>query len=247
MATDRASWLTAGATPCKIYDPFPERPYRMILLGAPGIGKGTQAAMLCERFKTCHLSTGDLFRCALQDTSERSPAMWVALEHMKRGELVPDQTVIDLVRERLHCIRCDYGFLLDGFPRTVQQARALDNMFAELGLVADAVINYELPVETVVERLGGRRTCLSCKATFHLRSLPPKVAGVCDHCGGDLYQREDDRPESIRVRLAAYEQNTAPLKDYYAAVGLLVTISADGTPQQVFDRTLDALWSRSRS
>jgi adenylate kinase len=216
----------------------------MILLGAPGIGKGTQAELLCKRFNTCHLSTGDVFRFAKSCGGELGPAMQAALGYMQRGELVPDQTVIDMVRERVRCLKCDYGFLLDGFPRTVQQAEALDEMCREHGLVLDAVLNYELPVEEVVGRLSGRRTCKGCKTTFHVKTMPPKVEGKCDKCGGELYQREDDRPESIRVRLKAYEESTAPLKDYYAKTGLLITISAAGTPEQVFDSTVTALGTR---
>lgn len=242
--TDRAAWLQGGTAKCNTYAPYPERAYRMILLGAPGIGKGTQAELLCQRFRTCQLSTGDVFRCAKSCATVPSPSMQVALEHMRRGELVPDQTVIDLVRERVGCLRCDYGFLLDGFPRTVHQACELDRMFQENAITLDAVLNYELPVDEVVQRLSGRRTCKGCKTTFHVRTKPPVVEGVCDKCGAELYQREDDRPESIRVRLKAYEDSTSPLKDYYARTGLLITISAAGSPEAVFDATMDALRAR---
>ena len=244
---DRTAWLAGEGATCKTYVPYPERPYRMILLGAPGIGKGTQAELLCERLRTCHLSTGDLFRAAKNRPEEPGPAMKAALGYMQRGELVPDQTVIDMVRERVRCLKCDYGFLLDGFPRTVQQAEALDRMFQEEELVLDAVLNYELPVEEVVERLSGRRTCKGCKTTFHVRTMPPKVEGVCDKCGGELYQREDDRPESIRVRLKAYQESTAPLKDYYAKRGLLITIQAAGTPEQVFEQTIGLLRDKGKA
>ncbi|HOB75581.1 MAG TPA: adenylate kinase [Phycisphaerae bacterium] len=244
---DRTAWLQGGEAACKTYQPYPERAYRMVLLGAPGIGKGTQAELLCKRFRTCHLSTGDVFRAAKSSQGPLGPAMQAALGYMQRGELVPDETVIDMVRERVECLKCDYGFLLDGFPRTVQQAEALDRMFQETGLVLDAVLNYELPVEKVVERLSGRRTCKDCKTTFHVRTMPPKVEGKCDKCGGELYQREDDRPESIRVRLKAYEESTAPLKDYYAKTGLLITIQADGTPEQVFEQTIGALRDRGKA
>lgn len=243
-STDRAAWLNAGNSKCNLYASFPERPYRMILLGAPGIGKGTQAELLCKQFKTCHLSTGDVFRNAKNCGGDLTPGMKAALGYMQRGELVPDETVIDLVRERLHCLKCDYGFLLDGFPRTVHQAEELDRMFEEAGLTLDAVLNYELPVDEVVQRLSGRRTCRGCKTTFHIRSMPPKKEGVCDKCGGELYQREDDRAESIRVRLNAYEESTAPLKNFYAKTGLLVTISAAGSPDEVFEATIGALQNR---
>ena len=136
---------------------------------------------------------------------------------MRRGDLVPDETVLALVAERVGCLRCEGGFLLDGFPRTVAQAEALENLLAGEKLKLDAVLSYELPLEQVVARLSGRRTCPDCKAVFHVEARPPKVAGVCDQCDGKLYQREDDRPESIRVRMEAYERSTAPLADLLPA------------------------------
>jgi adenylate kinase len=247
VPADRTAWLEGGDARCRLYMPYPERPYRMILLGAPGTGKGTQADLLCRRFRTCHLSTDDVFRAARNSSGPLSPATQAALGHMQRGELVPDETVFDMVHERIGCLTCDYGFLLDGFPRTEQQAQSLDRIFQEKGLVLDAVLNYELPVDEVVERLSGRRTCKACKATFHLRTRPPKNEGTCDRCGSELYQREDDRPESIRVRLKAYEESTAPLKDYYARTNLLVTISAAGSPEEIFDRTISLLRDRRKA
>jgi adenylate kinase len=160
---------------------------------------------------------------------------------MKRGELVPDETVLDMVRERKECLRCGGGFLLDGFPRTVKQAEALQLILKEESLALDGVLDYELPTDEVVKRLSGRRTCAGCKAVFHVLTLPPKQEGVCDHCGGQLYQREDDRPESIRVRLEAYARSTSPLTDYYRKLGRLVPISATGSPEEIFGRTLAAL------
>ncbi len=236
--SDRMAWLKGAGAECKKEVPAPERAYRMVLLGAPGVGKGTQAELLCERLKTCHLSTGDVFRAARSMADgELSPAMESALSYMKRGALVPDETVIDMVRERIMCLKCDYGFLLDGFPRTVQQAEALDDILKVHGLELDAVLNYDLPMEQVIARLSGRRTCRGCKTTFHIVSKPPQVEGVCDKCGGELYQREDDQPESIRVRLQAYNDSTAPLVDYYQAKGILKTISAEGSPEEIFERT----------
>ncbi len=215
---------------------------RLVLLGAPGVGKGTQAELLCARLGACHLSTGDIFRAAkAMDPSERTPAITAALEYMRRGDLVPDDTVLALVAERIGCLRCEGGFLLDGFPRTVAQAEALEKLLAGEKLKLDAVLSYELPLEQVVSRLSGRRTCAHCKAVFHVQTRPPKVAGVCDHCGGKLYQREDDRPESIRVRMEAYERSTAPLADFYRQRKLLLPVSAEGSPEEIFNRTLDAL------
>lgn len=233
----RAAWLKGEAC-CDRDTAYPSRTYRMILLGAPGVGKGTQAEFLCDAYSACQLSTGDMFRAA-KTTAEAdlTPAMKSALDAMKRGELVPDETVVDMVRERVQCLCCRYGFLLDGFPRTVSQARALDRMLEDQNLAIDAVLSYELPMEQVVDRLSGRRTCPDCKTTFHVLTKPPKVEGTCDKCGGALYQRDDDRPESILVRLKAYQESTAPLAEYYAAKGILHAISAEGTPEQVFART----------
>jgi len=219
-----------------------QTPRRLVLLGAPGVGKGTQAELLSARLGACQLSTGDIFRAAKSlSPAERSPAITAALEYMRRGELVPDETVVDLVAERTGCLRCEGGFLLDGFPRTVAQAQALEGLLQKQGLKLDAVLSYELPLEELVARLAGRRTCPVCKAVFHIQGRPPKVEGICDHCGGALYQREDDRPESIRVRMAAYQKSTAPLADYYRARGLLIPILAKGAPEEILGRTLEAL------
>ena len=229
---DRRAWIRGAVVP----------PHRLVLLGAPGVGKGTQAELLCANLGACHLSTGDIFRAAKAlDPSERTPALTAALDYMRRGDLVPDDTVLALVTERVGCLRCQGGFLLDGFPRTVAQAEALDKLLIGEKLKLDAVLSYDLPLEQVVSRLSGRRTCSNCKAVFHIESRPPKVAGVCDHCGGQLYQREDDRPESVRVRMEAYERSTAPLTDYYRRRKLLLSIPGDGSPEEIFKRTLDAL------
>ncbi|MEI6782541.1 MAG: nucleoside monophosphate kinase [Verrucomicrobiota bacterium] len=217
-------------------------PRRLVLLGAPGVGKGTQAEMLCENLGSCHLSTGDIFRAAKTlDVSERTPALTAALEYMRRGDLVPDETVLALITERVGCLRCQGGFLLDGFPRTVAQAEALENLLAGEKLKLNAVLSYDLPLEQVVSRLSGRRTCPGCKAVFHIDARPPKAADVCDHCSGELYQREDDRPESIRVRMEAYERSTSPLAEFYRQRQLLLSISAEGSPEDIFRRTLEAL------
>ena len=240
--TDRKAWLKAGTAQCEPPPVAQKPPRRLVLLGAPGVGKGTQAELLCQKLGACHLSTGDIFRAAkAMDAGERTPALTAALDYMRRGDLVPDETVLALVAERVGCLRCDSGFLLDGFPRTVAQAEALDKLLAGQKLQLDAVLSYDLPLERVVARLSGRRTCPGCKAVFHVEARPPKVAGVCDHCGGKLYQREDDRPESIRVRMEAYERSTAPLADFYRKKKLLVSISAEGSPEEIFQRSVDAL------
>jgi len=219
-----------------------KKPFRLVLLGAPGIGKGTQAEVLCARVGACHLSTGDIFRVAKElATCERTPALAAALDYMRRGALVPDQTVLAMLGERMRCLQCQGGFLLDGFPRTVAQAEALEKLLAGRQLQLDAVLSYELPLEQVVARLSGRRTCPGCNAVFHIEARPPKVEGICGHCGGNLYQREDDRPEAIRVRMETYETSTAPLAGFYQQRGLLVSIPADGAPETIFERTCEAL------
>lgn len=219
-----------------------EHPRRIVLLGAPGVGKGTQAELLSERVGACHLSTGDIFRAAKSlDECERTPTMTRALDYMLRGDLVPDEIVLGLVAERAGCLRCRGGFLLDGFPRTVAQAEALDKVLLSNGVDLEAVLNYEMPLEKIVSRLSGRRTCSVCKAVFHVEGRPPRMEGICDFCGAALYQREDDRPESIRVRMEVYEKSTTPLADFYAKRGLLVPIAAEGTPEKILARTLVAL------
>ncbi len=239
---DRAAWIKGGLAHCNHPPHTRRKPYRLVLLGAPGVGKGTQAEMICDRLGACQLSTGDVFRAAkTMCACDRTPALGEALDFMRRGELVPDQTVLQLVAERGACLECGGGFVLDGFPRTVAQAEALAQLFAMHQVAPKAVINYELPRELIITRLSGRRTCEQCKAVFHVETRPSRTPGVCDHCGGKLIQREDDRPEAVSVRMEAYERSTAPLKDYYERRGLLISISAEGTPEEIFQRTVQAL------
>jgi adenylate kinase len=242
ITTDRGEWLYSDCGQCLRTDEHPPRAFRLVLLGAPGVGKGTQAAQIAEQYKTCPLSTGDVFRAAKSaPEGAHTAAMLEALRCMHAGKLVPDETVIDIVRERNHCLNCHYGFMLDGFPRTIEQAKALEDVFKECQITLDAVLNYTLPTEEVVRRLSGRRTCTGCKATFHLDFGPPKEAGICDHCQAPLFQRDDDRPESILVRLQEYNEKTAPLAAYFEAKGLLRNISAEGGPKEVFERTKQVL------
>ena len=242
IKNDRVAWLQGPSADCSALPADRKNPWRLILLGAPGVGKGTQAELLTERLGACHLSTGDVFRAAgKRRDCDQSPAMKAALDYMRRGELVPDSTVWEMVRERRHCILNCGGFILDGFPRTLGQAESLKELMEKENLSLSAVLNYELPVDEIVQRLSGRRTCETCKSVFHVKERPPKVEAVCDRCGGRLFQREDDRPESITVRLEAYERSTAPLIQFYKKLGLLLSIVAKGSPDEILARTMDKM------
>jgi|SRR5579862_7741060 len=243
--SDRKAWLQGAAARCSSSPRPVTRARRLVLLGAPGVGKGTQAEMLASQLGACHLSTGDIFRAAkAMEDCQRTPALTAAIQYMRRGDLVPDETVLELVSERVNCLKCEGGFLLDGFPRTVAQAEALERLLKQNRIRLEAVVSYDLPIDKIVARLSGRRTCTNCKAVFHVQALPPQVPGICNHCGGQLYQREDDRPESVRVRMEAYETSTAPLADFYRERGLLRSISAEGTPEEICKRTLASLSGR---
>jgi adenylate kinase len=246
LQRDRSAWLQGKSAVCQVQPTHPASCRRFILLGAPGVGKGTQAALLSATFGACHLSTGDIFRAAHAcDTSGQSPALRTAIERMHRGELVADETVLQIVRERLGCLTCRGGFLLDGFPRTVSQAAALDVLLGREGVRLEAAITYELEEAEIIARIGGRRTCPVCKAVYHVVTNPPRQPNRCNTCAADLVVREDDRPEAVHVRQRAYVENTAPLLDYYANRGELVRVDARGTPEEVFARTLAALAQRS--
>jgi len=242
---DRSAWLQGPSARCSTVPEGTHPPTRLVLLGAPGVGKGTQAELLNRRLNACHLSTGDVFRTAgSRADCDQSPAMKAALGHMRQGELVPDTTVWEMVRERKGCLHCQGGFILDGFPRTLAQAESLDELMRSEGLALTAVVSYDLPFEEIVARLGGRRTCEKCKTVYHVTERPSKVEGKCDHCGGKLLQREDDRPESIKVRLETYERSTAPLIDFYGKQRLLVRVPAVGSPDEICDRTIEQIEPR---
>jgi len=213
---------------------------RIVLLGAPGAGKGTQAKLLAEKFGVPHISTGDMFRAAVSADSELGRE---ARKYMQAGALVPDNIVIGLVKERLAQPDAANGFLLDGFPRTIVQARELDEMLAASGKKLDAVVNIDVAEPDLIARLSSRRTCRTCGAIYNVLFQKPRVEGVCDKCGGELYQREDEKPEVIKERLRVYNANTAPLIDYYRHKKLLKQVFASNsmTPQDVFKAVVEAL------
>jgi len=210
----------------------------LILLGPPGAGKGTQAKMLTETFGIPQISTGDILRAAVK---EGTPLGKQAQAFMDDGKLVPDEVVIGIVTERLQEPDCNQGFILDGFPRTVAQADALQENLRELGKELDRVIALQVDTEALVERLTGRRTCKSCGRGYHVKFDPPAVEGRCDACGGELYQRDDDREETIRKRLEVYERQTAPLIDYYRNAGLLIEVDGMQQIEEVRETLLAAL------
>ena len=220
---------------------------RIVLVGPPGAGKGTQARVLQSLFGIPQISTGDLLREAVR---LGTPLGKKAQEYMDKGELVPDQLVTDLVAERIQRPDCMRGFLLDGFPRTIAQANALAQELARQQKSLDAVISIVVPRSTLVERLSGRWVCQSCQAMYHERFNPPKKPGVCDTCQGTLYQRNDDKSETVNARLEVYERSTEPLLAYYRDRSLLLEIDGTGTPEAVsarITRTLPALQSPSSS
>lgn len=204
---------------------------KILLMGPPGAGKGTQAEKLTQILSIPHISTGDMFRKAQKEGTELGLK---AKSFMEKGLLVPDEVTIGIVRERLAEDDCKAGFLLDGFPRTVQQADALDTILADLKLELDAVVNIEVAKDFLVERLTGRRVCRSCGATYHVTFNASALEGICDRCSGELYQRNDDKIETVGNRLDVYAAQTAPLIDYYQAKGLIKSIDGSQGMDQVF-------------
>ncbi|MFE2180591.1 adenylate kinase [Streptomyces sp. NPDC059455] len=216
---------------------------RIVLVGPPGAGKGTQAAYLAEKLSIPHISTGDLFRANI---SQGTPLGKQAQEYMRAGQLVPDEVTIGMAEDRLDQEDAQRGFLLDGFPRNQIQAEALDTYLGQRGVSLDAVLDLEVPESEVIKRIAGRRTCRNDSShTFHVEYKPPKVQGVCDVCGGELYQREDDSEETVRKRLEVYHRETEPIIDYYKTKGLVVTISALGKVSEVTQRAMDALAAKA--
>jgi adenylate kinase len=211
---------------------------KLVLLGPPGAGKGTQAKQLTEKYAIPQISTGDILRQAVKDGTNLGKE---AKTYMDKGELVPDDVIIGIVQERIQADDCQNGYIFDGFPRTVAQAEALDTMLKNLSTQLDAVVSIEVPEEEVVKRLSGRRTCKSCGTLFHIMFNPPAKEGVCDKCGGELFQRDDDNETTIRQRLSVYTNQTSPLIEYYSQAGLLKPVPGTGAPHEIFDAICKAL------
>lgn len=211
---------------------------KIVFMGPPGAGKGTQAEKIIETYQIPHISTGDMFRKAIKDQTELGME---AKRYMDQGALVPDHVTIGIVKDRLSESDCKSGFLLDGFPRTVDQAKALDEILTSLDSKIDYVINIDVDLDILKERLTGRRICRSCGATYHMIFNPPAVAGTCDKCGGELYQRKDDNEETVGNRLDVYVSQTKPLLDYYSLAGNLVNINGQQSIDLVFAEIQDVL------
>ncbi|MBN1691962.1 MAG: adenylate kinase [Dehalococcoidales bacterium] len=210
----------------------------IILLGAPGAGKGTQAVMLAEKKKLVQVASGDLFRKALQQETELGIK---AKAYMEKGQLVPDEITIQMVLERLAEPDCKNGAILDGFPRNLEQAKALDKAMEQKSRAIDKVIYIKVSEGELIKRLGGRWICRKCQAPYHEVDSPPKVAGKCDRCGGELYQRADDNPTTVKNRLKVYFEETSPLIEYYMEAGKLLEINGQGSPTEINQRILAAL------
>lgn len=204
---------------------------KIIMLGAPGAGKGTQAKMIAEKFGIPHISTGDIFRANIKNGTELGAK---AKEYMDQGLLVPDELTCDLVVDRIQQEDCKKGYILDGFPRTIPQAEALDAALTKLGESIDFAINVEVPDENIVRRMGGRRACVSCGATYHVVYNAPAKENVCDACGAELILRDDDKPETVQKRLSVYHEQTQPLIDYYTKKGVIAEVDGTIDMQDVF-------------
>ena len=199
---------------------------KIIMLGAPGAGKGTQAKKIAEKYNIPHISTGDIFRANIKNNTELGKK---AKEYMDQGLLVPDELTCDLVTDRIQKDDCSNGFILDGFPRTIPQAEALDKALKAMGQSMDYAINVDVADDNIIDRMSGRRACLKCGATYHIVAIPPKKEGICDACGSELVQRDDDKPETVQKRLDVYHEQTQPLIDYYTKKGIIKDV--DGTQQ----------------
>jgi len=211
---------------------------RLVLLGPPGVGKGTQASNIVEKYNIPHISTGDIFRANIKEGTELGKT---AKEYMDKGLLVPDEIVVSIVKDRISQKDCENGFLLDGFPRTVEQGKALDEELSNMGIKLDKVVNIEASEDVLIERITGRRICKQCGATYHVKNKPPKVDGICDIDGGTLYQREDDKVETVATRIQVYQKQTQPLIDYYKNKGLLLEINGTRAIEDIFNTIVNSL------
>lgn len=211
---------------------------KIIMLGAPGAGKGTQAKMIAEKYGVPHISTGDIFRANIKNGTELGME---AKKYMDQGLLVPDELTVKILLDRVANEDCRNGYVLDGFPRTIPQAEVLDKALTELGDQIDYAINVDVPDESIVKRMGGRRACLSCGATYHIEHVPPKKEGICDTCGQKLVLRDDDKPETVKNRLNVYHEQTQPLIDFYTEKGVLKTVDGTVDMQDVFTAIVSIL------
>ena len=205
---------------------------KIIMLGAPGAGKGTQAKQIADKYKIPHISTGDIFRANIKNNTELGQK---AKQYMDQGLLVPDELTCDLVMDRIKQDDCKNGFILDGFPRTIPQAEALDAALDKINEKMDYAINVDVPDENIVNRMVGRRCCLNCGATYHVVTIPTKVEGICDRCGSPVVLRDDDKPETVQKRLTVYHDQTQPLIDYYEKQSILKTVDGTKSMEAVFD------------
>lgn len=211
---------------------------KIIMLGAPGAGKGTQAKMIADKYGVPHVSTGDIFRANIKDGTELGKE---AKRYMDQGLLVPDELTVKILMDRVGREDCRKGYVLDGFPRTIPQAEVLDKALAEMGDAIDYAINVDVPDETIVGRMTGRRACVSCGATFHIVHIPPKQEGICDTCGKELILRDDDKLETVKKRLSVYHEQTQPLIEFYTEKEILKTIDGTAEMQDVFTAITDIL------
>ena len=211
---------------------------KIIMLGAPGAGKGTQAKKIASKYSIPHISTGDIFRANIKNGTELGKK---AKTYMDQGLIVPDELVVDLVVDRVAADDCANGYVLDGFPRTIPQAEALDAALAKLGESMGYAINVEVPDENIVKRMSGRRACVACGATYHIEHIPPKTEGICDTCGKELILRDDDKPETVLKRLNVYHEQTQPLIDYYTGKGILKEVDGTKDMSEVFDEIVAIL------
>ena len=211
---------------------------KIIMLGAPGAGKGTQAKMIAAKYGIPHISTGDIFRANIKNGTELGAK---AKEYMDKGLLVPDELVVDLVIDRFKEPDCEKGYVLDGFPRTIPQAEALDKALSAIGENIDYAINVEVPDENIINRMGGRRACVGCGATYHVVYSPTKEEGKCDACGGELIIRDDDKPETVKNRLSVYHEQTQPLIDYYTEKGIIAEVDGTVDMKDVFEAIVKIL------